>query len=58
MIYLSKAGNNLSSLLYKNIKKSLNNISIGITNSIISLKKDIIYKDLQNILDSTKNIKK
>ena len=57
LIYLSKAGNNLSSLLYKNIKNPLNSISNDITNSILSLKNDINYKDLQDIFDSSKKIK-
>ena len=58
LIILYKAGNNLSSKLYQNLKINLNNISQDITNSIIYLKNNIAYKDLTEIMDSTHKINK
>ncbi len=55
---LEKASNNLVLKLYNNISDNLNNITHSITDTIISLKNNIMYKDLSDIFDSKENIKK
>ena len=53
LVSLSRAGNNLATILYKRIKENLNNITDIISINIPSINKLVVYKELSEIFDST-----
>ena len=57
IINLSKAGNNLATILYNKIKENLNNITNIINLNIPSMSSLLAYKELSDIFDSTFSIK-
>ena len=57
LINLSKAGNNLATILYNKIKENLNNITDIININIPSMNILLAYKELSDIFDSTFSIK-
>ena len=54
---LSKAGNNLATILYNSIKENLNNITDVININIPSMNLLMVYKELSDIFDSTFSLK-
>ena len=57
LISLSRAGNNLATILYQKIKENLNNITDIITINIPNINKLLVYKDLSEIFDSAVSLK-